>query len=195
MQMLICMHTPVYKKNDANTMYELHVFYKLVAAVHPNAPIMSVWDSLLKFENLPAVVLVSGNKTIYGRFDDTADGMHEVWDFDFSQNFTSTRGHDDCRGGLVVQNESSILFTEAGLLLTLPVPDRKERFLASFAVSTMKQHAEFSLNKQKQAFRRLRDNFQFVSLSMQRVVDCTRIENGRVQKKRKRNTGALTSQT
>lgn len=188
------MHTPVYKKNETNTMYELHVFYKLVASVHPNAPIMSVWDSLLKFEHMPAVVFVSGNKTIYGRFDDTADGMHEVWDFDFSLNFPSSRGHDNGRGGLVVQNESSILFTEAGLLLTLPIPDRKECFLSSFAVSTMKQHAEFSLKKQKQAFQRLRDNFQFVALNMQRVVDSTRIENGRVQKKRKRNASSSTPQ-
>lgn len=188
MQLLACLHTPVYKKSASeSSIYVLDHFLKVTAAVHTNAPFASAWNALMQMKTQPAVVFMAGDKTTYSCLCDAPTQSHEVWNFDFGKTFHTTRGSKSKNNLCLVQNETAILFMDVGLMRTLPIPDKKTAFLPSIPVRNFKFFLSQELERQKEAFARIRDNFQFVDLCNQEIVDSKRIEGGRVQKKQKRN--------
>ena len=188
MQLLACLHTPVYKKSAIDSsIYALDHFLKVTAVVHTNAPFASAWNSLMNMKTQPAVVFMAGDKTTYSCLCDAPTETHEVWNLDFSKTFHTTRGSESKKNLWLVQNETAILFMDVGLMRTLPIPDKKTAFLLSIPVRNFKFCMSQELKRQKEAFTRIRDNFQFVDLHNQEIVDSKRIEGGRVQKKQKRN--------
>tara|TARA_Y100000389_G_scaffold179424_1_gene193442 strand:+ start:5654 stop:6328 length:675 start_codon:yes stop_codon:yes gene_type:complete len=196
MQLLACLHTPVYKKSAIDSsIYALDHFLKVTAAVHTNAPFASAWNALMHMKTQPAVVFVAGDKTTYSCLCDAPTQSHEVWNFDFSKTFHTTRGNKSKNNLWLVQNETAILFMDVGLMRTLPIPDKKTAFLPSIPVRNFKFFLSQELERQKEAFTRIRDNFQFVDLYNHEIVDSKRIEGGRVQKKQKRNAEKPTLDT
>tara|TARA_B100001142_G_C14309205_1_gene645965 strand:+ start:873 stop:1469 length:597 start_codon:yes stop_codon:yes gene_type:complete len=186
-QLLMSIHVPVYKKDPSGCNYKLECFGRITAAVHPNAPFEAAWNALMHLERSPAAFFLSGDKTTYSCISNESEILHEVWNYKLEDKYSLVQGSRESPNGVVIQNETAILFVERGFLRTLPIPDRKEVFLYSIPVINMRTHLQREQYRQKEVYLRLRNNFQFVDLHMNLVVGCQRIEDGKVQKKRKRN--------
>lgn len=192
-QLLMSIHVPVYKKDSGGCVYKLECFSRITGVVHPNAPFEAAWKALMQLESSPAAFFLSGDKTTYSCISNESEKFHEVWNYNLEDKYSLVQGSRDSPNTVAIQNETAILFVERGFLRTLPIPDHKEVFLFSVPVINMRAQLRFEQSRQKQVYLRLRNNFQFLDLHMNVVVGCQRIEDGRVQKKRKRNNAVSSS--
>ena len=185
MQLLLSFHVPYYEKAFDAHEFQLAKVLRVERKVHPNAPIAHAWNTLLDSAAVHSALFQAGDKTTYSCVKDQQCKIYEVFNFrhQHAPATIKNRSNDISK----VQNESSILFVEKGLLRSLPIPDMIMKFPPSIIASKMRATLEEIHNIQHQTFMRLRDNVQFLDAYQNEIVECMRIEQNKVNKKRKRN--------
>lgn len=186
MQDLVTVHAPIYHKSTVDGRYILSGFLKVKAEVHENAPIAHMWQAVLALQNAPAAVFCAGDKATYMLLN--GDTQHkEVWHPVFENQYAMTAGWMDEYGYQCTEDLSSIVFVDAGLIRTAPVPTQAKGFFRTIPAAFMLDQLKREARRQKTFYTRLRDNVQFLDLFRGEVVGCERLEAGRVGAKRKRN--------
>lgn len=186
MQSLMTMYAPIYRKPDGKTAYYLDGFYELRASVHETNPIRSVWQSLLQLGRSPVAVFCAGDKTNFLSLDGN-DEIKSVWNASFPTEYCKVRGCMDHRGQWYMPYSSAIVFTDKGMLEAVPVQDMHQFFASEVPGIHVNEHLRFEAKRQRIRYNKLRDDVQFLDLYNGVLLQCQRLEGGRVGNKRKRN--------
>tara|TARA_B100001758_G_scaffold185543_1_gene162289 strand:+ start:19465 stop:20049 length:585 start_codon:yes stop_codon:yes gene_type:complete len=186
MQTLITMYAPIYRKPDGKMSYFLDGFYELQAAVHPNAPMKTVWQSLRAMEKSPVAVFYAGDKATFLLMDGDQK-IQEMWNGKLQMEFKKVRGNRNHNGEWYMPFHSGIVFLDGGFIRSVPIQDMHQLFAENVPGIHMREHLRFEANRQRKKYQKLRDNVQFLDLFQGELLNCQRLEAGMLGLKRKRN--------
>ena len=186
MQTLTCIHAPIYHKHRVrDPYYTLRGFSPIKAQVNSAAAVQCVWTAMDNIKSTPSVLFTAGDWTSYLTFsDDKRSQVKRSFNLRHPDVIQGTPcGDDMCSVKLV----SSIVSTNRGLLQTAPVEDHHVSYPLRLWAGQKDTHIKNIADMQSELFKRVRENVQFLDVQDGEVLDCQRLQNGCVGRKRKRN--------